>query len=223
MFLSPRQRDRPRDGRQRSGRVGAVVLPAALFCGVLPAARASAGERPSVTCQAQVVGDRVLATISLHGFVEEETLRLLRLGMRGRVRVDAAVLRRRWGVFEEAAATRVVEAQLSSTPEKQDLLLDDRTRLPPSGPLTLERLALRLSDRDAANGRLSLRATVQLQVVTISSLSKVAAWATESSSDDAPSSLLTRGLLAAVVNDLTRSAECTCSVAPSRDAATAPR
>jgi hypothetical protein len=216
MLSSPRQRDRP----WPPGRIGVVALSATLFCGLLPGGRATAGERPAATCHAQVVGDRVLATISLRGFVEEETLRLLRLGMRGRVRVEAAVLRRHWGVFEQTAGARVQEWKLSSAADKQDLLLDDLTRLPATGPLALDRMAIRLSERDAASGRLSLRIGVQLQVVTVSSLSKVAAWATESNDDDAASSLLTRGLLAAVVNDLTRSAECTCDVTlpPAHDA-----
>jgi hypothetical protein len=193
-----------------------VALPAALFWGSLCATPASAGESPSATCQAHAVGDRVLATIDLQGFVEEEMLRLLRLGMRGRVRVEATALRRRWGVFEQTVATRVVESQLSFTRDTQDLLLDARTRLPASGPITLERLALRVAEHDAATSRLTLRVSVQLQVVTMSSLSKVAAWATESSDDEASASILTRGLLTAVVNDLTRSAECTCAVTAAR-------
>ena len=189
----------------------------ALLC--TPGANASAAERASAACQAQVVGDRVLATVTLRGFVEDETLRLLRLGMRGRVRVEATALRRQWGVFERTVATRVQESQLTSAPDKQDLLLDERTRQSAAGPITLERLALRLPEREVASSRLTLRVAVQLQVVTMSSLSKVAAWATESSEGDTPSSLLTRGLLAAVVNDLTRSADCTCEVAPARDSA----
>jgi hypothetical protein len=218
MPFSSRQRDRPGGGRRPPTRVW-LALAATVICAGWPGARLDASERPTVTCEAQVVGDRVLATVSLRGFVEDETLRLLRLGMRGRVRVEATALRRRWGVFEQAAASRMIEARLSSTPDKQDLLLDDRTRLAASRPITLERLALRLTERDATSGRLSLRVAVQLQVGTMSSLSKVAAWATEPGDPDASSSLLTRGLLAAVVNDLTRSAECTCDVAPSRAAA----
>ena len=215
MSPSFRRRDRLGALTRRVG-CGALALAAAPFCVLASGASAAARERPSASCQAQIVGDRVLATVSLRAFVEDETVRLLRLGMRGRVRTDAAVLRRRWGVFEQTAAARVIESRLSAAPDTQDLLLDERTRLPATGPITLERVALRLSERDAAAGRFSLRVTVQLQVVTMSSLSKVAAWATESKDDDASSSLLTRGLLAAVVNDLTRTAECTCDVAPAR-------
>jgi hypothetical protein len=80
----------------------------------------------------------------------------------------------------------------------------------PGGPLKLEPLALRLPALGARPGPLLLRITAALRIVTVSSLGKVAAWATESN-QDAPS-LLTRSLLAAVVEDLTRSADCACPV-----------
>jgi hypothetical protein len=199
---------------------GALVV--ALACGVL-APRSSAAERAAAECQAQLLGDRILAAISLRGFVEEETLRLLRLGMRGRVRIDAAVVRKSWGVFEHTTAARVVESQLSSARDKQDLLVDNRTRAPAAGPIRFERMALRLKERDVPVDRLILRVTVQLQVVTVSSLSDAAAWATESTDDETSSSLLTRGLLAAVANDLTRSAECSCAVTAARTESAEPR
>ncbi len=199
---------------------GALIV--ALACG-LSVRRTDAAERAAAECQAQLLGDRILATISLRGFVEEETLRLLRLGMRGRVRVDAAVVRKRWGVFEHTAAARVVEAQLSSARDKQGLLVDDGTPVPAAGPIRIERVALRLKERDVPADRLVLRATIQLQVVTVSTLSDAAAWATESSDDDASSSLLTRGLLAAIANDLARSAECSCAVTTSRAEPARPR
>jgi hypothetical protein len=171
----------------------------------------SAGEAASATCEAHAVGDRVVAAITLHGFVEDESLRLLRLGMRGRIRVEATLLRKRWGVFEQTIASRVMESDLSSSRDKRALILNDGTPVDPLGPIPLTRLALRLPERDV--GRTTLRVAVQLQVLTMSSLSKVAAWATESGDEDGTSSILTRGLLAAVVKDLTRSAECACAVA----------
>jgi hypothetical protein len=164
----------------------------------------------------------VVAEIELRGFVEEETLRLLRLGLRGRIRVEASLVRKRWGVFEQTVGSRVMEAHLSSAEDGQALVLNDRTRVEALAPMPLDRLALRFSDRDGAGSRLAVRAGVWLQVVTVSSLSKVAAWATESSEDEA-SSALTRGLLAAVVDDLTRSAECTCAVLPSSPRETRPK
>jgi len=170
-----------------------------------------ASEAASATCEARAVGDRVVAVITLHGFVEDESLRLLRLGMRGRIRVEATLLRKRWGVFEQTLASRVFESDLTSSRDKRALILNDGTPVDPLGPIPLARLALRLPERDV--GRTTLRIAVQLQVVTMSSLSKVAAWATESGGEDDTSSILTRGLLAAVVKDLTRSAECACPVA----------
>jgi hypothetical protein len=181
-----------------------------LALGVAGRPEARAAEALSASCQARSVGDRVVVVIQLQGFAEEETLRLLRLGMRGQIRAEATLLRKRWGLFEQTLGSQVMQATLSTAQDKQALLLNDRTQVDPLRPIPLERLALRLGKR--AEGRLTVRAHVWLQVVTVSSLSKVAAWATESSEDET-ASILTRGLLAAVVDDLTRSVECSCVVA----------
>ncbi len=181
---------------------------------VASASRLDAEPPPTATCQARRAGDRVIATIELRQFLDEETRRLLQLGMKGRIRVEGAVLRKRLGLFEHTLGLATIETELTSTREPRRLLLDGRPLADSAGAVALERLAVRLSDPDAAVAPLTLRAHVQLRVVTMSSLSKVAAWATDSSEEEASSSLLTRGLLSAVVSDLTRSAKCVCLVAP---------
>ena len=127
--------------------------------------------------------------------------------------MDASVVRRRLGLFEQTAGTATSEAVLAAGPNGRGLLVDGRFQADASGPITLERVAVRLSGRERPDEALTFRVTIQLRVVTVASLSKVAAWVTDSSEEDASSSLVTRALLSAVADDLTRTVECSCSTA----------
>jgi hypothetical protein len=170
---------------------------------------------PSAACEARRVGDRVLVTLELRDFLQEETRRLLQLGMKGHIAVEAAAFRKRMGLFEHTVASTAVGPVLSSPRDSRELRLDGRALTESAGSFRLERFALRVPADEARAAALTVRATVRLRVVTVSSLSKVAAWAAQSSEDEASSSLITRGILSAVVSDLTRSADCTCRVAAS--------
>jgi hypothetical protein len=198
-----------RAGPGRRGRALLVCL--AL---VTPAAAAHAGG-PSARCQARRAGDRVLAAIELQQMLDAEMLRLLQLGMKGRLRVETSVVRRRFGLFEQQAGSATDELVLAAGPEGHGLLVGNRLQDDPKAKVSLERVAVRLPEDERPDQSLTFRVTVRLRVVTVASLSKVAAWVTDSSEEDASSSLVTRALLSAVANDLTRSVETSCAVAPS--------
>lgn len=198
---------------QRRARARLLALALGL-CGAPPSPASEPAQAPSARCQAAVVADRVVVRVELHGFLDEETLRLLRLGLRGRIATEASLLRKHWGPFEKTLASAAQEAELVVIDDRQTLTLNGRARLDPERPVALERLALRLGETPPPKSRLMVRASVRLQVVTLSSLSKAAAWATESTEEETGGSILTRGLLAAVVDDLTRAASCACEVTP---------
>ncbi len=171
-------------------------------------------EGPTASCQARRAGDRVVASVALRQILDGETQRLLQLGMKGRLRAEASVVRRRFGLFEQTVGTATSEAELAWGPGGRGLLVNGRPQADASGPVALERVAVRLSGRERPDEVLTFRATIQLRVVTVASLSKVAAWVTDSSEEDASSSVVTRALLSAVADDLTRTVECSCPAAP---------
>lgn len=172
-------------------------------------ARVEAGGA-AASCQARRTGDRVVAAVELRQILDAETRRLLQLGMRGRLRVEAAVVRRRLGLFEQTVGRATSEAELAAGPEGRGLLVNGRLQADAAAPILLEHIGARLGG-EPAEPALVVRITIELRVVTVASLSKVTAWATDSSEEEASSSLLTRALLSAVADDLTRTVECSCS------------
>jgi hypothetical protein len=194
-------------------RWSSVLVPCLLLSSMAASVQAGA---PTASCAARRTGDRVVASVELHEILDVEMQRLLQLGMRGRLRVEASVVRRRFGLFEQTAGTAASEAELAAGPNRRGLLVNGRFQADAGGPVSLERVAVRLSGRERPDEALTFRVTIQLLVVTVASLSKVAAWVTDSSEEDASSSLVTRALLSAVANDLTRTVECSCSAAPAR-------
>lgn len=201
-------------GREAATASRGAERPAAralLGCLCLLAGGIPAWAAPEPTCQARRTAERVLVSIELRPLLSEEALRLVRLGLKGQIRIEGAVLRRRLGLFEQTLATVSSRAELSAGPDGRTLLLDGRA-LPSAASIRLERVAVRLDGRTSVDEPLTFRGSVEVRVVTASSLARVAAWATETSEEEASSSLLTRALLEALANDLTRTGDCSCAV-----------
>ncbi|MBN2372039.1 MAG: hypothetical protein JXO72_16275 [Vicinamibacteria bacterium] len=168
--------------------------------------------RPRAVCSARLAGDRVVATIELHSFLDDDLLALIRLGMEGRVRVQASVMRKRLGLFEQDLATQSSDSRIGYSSGERQYVINGRVRIRDPARFTAGRVSLRLKDPDVSAMRLTFRAEVRLQVVTESSLSRVAAWVTESGEESTSGSILARGLLSAVAEDLVRTTECSCLV-----------
>ena len=165
-------------------------------------------EEPRASCTATRTGLRVLVRPEAHAFVDAELDRLLRLGLAGRLELTVTLLRRRPAWFD----ARLVEQQLT-----QVLSFDERSgryvlseRTLPAGPqaLGLERVALQLPEAPDADARLEVEVDVRLQVVTIASLGRMAAWLTQSEARSAVS----ENLLRTVAEDLQRRARARCPV-----------
>ncbi len=107
-------------------------------------------EGPTASCQARRAGDRVVASVALRQVLDAETRRLLQLGMKGRLRADASVVRRRLGLFEQTVGTATSEAELASGPGGRGLLVNGRPQADASA-VSLERIAVRLSGKRAAS------------------------------------------------------------------------
>ena len=115
---------------------------------------------------------------------------------------------RRGRLFGSTIARAVVEASLVWSSEAQLLLLEDRPMVDPPR-LARERVSLEV---DApADADLEVEVSARLQVVTAQSLGDVARWITGDRTADERSAV-TRNLLGAVADDLTRSAHTACPV-----------
>ncbi len=194
-------------GTSTRRRLGAALVAA---LGLLaPMARGE--EPPKVTCSAARTGRRVVVRPEALALVAPELERLMRLGLAGRLEVELTLLRRRPLWFSERMDAARLTQVLAYSAKEGGWLLDGRP-LAGVGTLELERVAWTLEDEPEAETALVVEVGVRLQVVTASSLGKVAQWLTRGEKTEAERSALTRGLLRTVAEDLTRRAEGRCSV-----------
>ena len=170
---------------------------------------AGAAKAQEVACKAVLAGTRALIDATIHGLLDQELLRIVKLGVSGRLTVEASVVRRRQLWFGRVVAASTRELPLSWSEERGAFELDGRP-LPDPAHIPLERIALSLGEPDDP-GAYQVEVVTRLVVVTPGSLGRVA-HLLEGESDSA----LTRTLLGAIANDLTRSASATCPVQPRR-------
>jgi len=170
---------------------------------------AGAAKAQEVACKAVLAGTRALVDATVHGLLDRELLRIVKLGVAGRLTVEASVVRRRQLWFGRVVATTARELPLIWSEERGAFELDGRA-LPDPEHVALERIALSLGEADDARAY-QVELTTRLVVVTPGSLGRVA-HLLEGESDSA----LTRTVLGAIANDLTRSANATCPVQPRR-------
>jgi hypothetical protein len=171
---------------------------------------AQTAEAAEASCKATRAGARARVAVELADLLDRDLFRLVRLGLRGKVTVELRLVQR-GRLFGSTLARAVVEARLVWSAEAQVLLLDER---PVEGPprLALERISLEV---DApADAELEVEVSARLQVVTAQSLGDVARWITGGDETKAERSAVTRNLLGAVADDLTRSASTSCPVRP---------
>jgi hypothetical protein len=157
------------------------------------------------------VGRRVSVRPEALALVAPELERLMRLGLAGRLEVELRLLRDRPLWFsEQMEATRLTQV-LAYSAKQGGWVLDGRP-LAAAGMLELERVAWVLEEEPEAAAAFTVQVGVRLQVVTTTSLGKVATWLTQGEKTEAERSALTRRLLRTVAEDLTRGAEGRCAV-----------
>jgi len=148
--------------------------------------------------------------------LDGEMRRLVRLGLDGRIRIQASLVRRRWLSREQRPAIPPPDIVVSYAAAAGKLLLDGVRELPDDGAFRLHGLSLRFQEPIAAGREYSLEMHVRLQVVTASSLTGMAGWLTGERGTQAGGAL-SRSVVAALVNDLVRSARATCPLEPAGD------
>ena len=159
---------------------------------------AGAAKAQEVACKAVLAGTRALVDATVHGLLDRELLRIVKLGVAGRLTVEASVTRRRQLWFGHVVAW---------SEERGAFELDGRALADPEH-VSLERIALSLGEADDPRAY-QVEVVTRLTVVTSGSLGRVADFLAAESD-----SALARTLLGAIANDLTRSANGTCPVQP---------
>jgi hypothetical protein len=190
-------------GRARRRRVCALVLLAALI------ARGAGAEGPAqLLCRAERAGERALVQITVVDLFDRDLLHLVRLGLEGRIALEAALYRRRTFWFDQRLSSESHTAAVSWSKARQAFALDGAAADPLR--LALPALALRVPDQGAHYVEVSVR----LEVVTAGSLVQVARWLVRGGSGgEGPTpSALGRSLLAQVAADLARTASARCPV-----------
>ena len=170
---------------------------------------AGAAKAQEVACKAVLAGTRMLVDATMHGLLDRELLRIVKLGLSGRLTMEASVVRRRQLWFGRVVAATTRELPLIWSEERGAFELDGRA-LPDPEHVSLERIALSLGEADDPRAY-EVEVVTRLVVVTPGSLSRVAGLLAGESD-----SALGRTLLGAIANDLTRSANGTCPVQPRR-------
>jgi hypothetical protein len=163
-------------------------------------------------CTATLSGRRVVVRPEALAFLTSELDRLLRLGLAGRLEVELTLLRRRKLWFDEQVDSARLTQVLSFS--QGGYLLDGRPLPSGATALELERTAWTLKEPPESGASLVVQVTVRLQVVTASSLGKVASWLTQGESAENERSTVTRNLLRTVAEDLSRRASGRCDVSP---------
>ncbi|MGZ6142728.1 MAG: hypothetical protein ACXWLM_05290 [Myxococcales bacterium] len=170
---------------------------------------AGAAKAQEVACKAVLAGTRALVDATIHGLLDRELLRIVRLGVSGRLTVEASVVRRRQLWFGRVVAATTRELPLTWSEERGAFELDGRALADPEH-VPLERIALPLGQADDPKAY-EVEVVTRLVVVTPGSLGHVAGFLAGETD-----STLARTLLGAIANDLTRSASGTCPVEPRR-------
>jgi hypothetical protein len=197
-------------------RLGAQArgLGAALVAAVGLLAPNAWAEEPRALCIATVSGRRVVVRPEAQAFLTPELDRLLRLGLAGRLEVELTLLRRRKLWFDaQVDATHFTQVLSFS---QGGYLLDGRPMSPTAASLELERTAWTLEEPPESDDSFVVQLNVRLQVVTASSLGKVASWLTQGESAEDERSAVSRNLLRTVAEDLTRHASGRCMVTPAQ-------
>jgi predicted metal-dependent phosphotriesterase family hydrolase len=170
---------------------------------------AGAARAQEAACKAVLAGTRALVDATVHGMLDRDLLRIVKLGLSGRLSVETTVVRRRHLWFGRVVSKATREVPLAWSEERGVLEVDGRPIADPEH-IPLERIVLSLGEsEDPSSYQVEL--STRLVVVTQSSLGRVADLL--SSDSDSP---LSRTVLSAIANDLVRSASTTCPVEPRR-------
>ncbi len=166
---------------------------------------AGAAKAQEVACKAVLAGTRALVDAAVHRLLDRDLLRIVKLGVPGKLTVETSVMRRRQLWFGRVVATKRLELPLRWSEERGVYELDGKALADPEHA-TLERVIVSLGEAEDPRAY-EVEVATQLVVVTSGSLGRVADFLAGESD-----SALARTLLGAIANDLTRSASAKCPV-----------
>ena len=187
------------------GRRESICFAALLF---LVAVALAAHGAPGGACRAVAGHSGILVRVQLVDLFGPELLRLVSLGLEGRVRVEVELVRRRPFWFSRRVARESVEAVVTRDPSGEGFLLDGERPLPDPSRLPIERIALPAPGGDPERHEAQVR--VQLRVITPASLGRMAAWVAGGKEEER--SALSAGLFSLIADELARTLEFSCPV-----------
>lgn len=164
---------------------------------------AFAAKAEEVACKAMLAGTRALVDATVHGLLDSELLRIVKLGVTGKLTVQTQVVRRKRLWFGRVVAASARELPLTWSEERGVFQLDGHAITDPEH-VSLERIVLPMGESEDPRAY-EVEITTRLVVVTPGSLGHVLG-----ENDSA----LARTVLGAIASDLTRTASSTCAVAP---------
>ncbi|HEY0714384.1 MAG TPA: hypothetical protein VGF45_17000 [Polyangia bacterium] len=195
----------------------ALIVGAALF------GAKAASAAPTLTCRVERAGERSLVIGRLEDLFDRELLRLVELGLPGRLHAEAKLYRPRGLWFDARIADTKQVFIVTWSKERSEFRLDGR-RLPSAQRFELPVIALRPEEPGGSYVEL----TVRLEIITARSLGQVASWlvtgqtAAAGQEDDAESkgktagaanpTPLPRALVDYLAADLIRTTESKCPV-----------
>jgi hypothetical protein len=199
-------------GPSRSARQQWTVL--ALIVALLSAGSAFAdGPRsPLARCSALLANGRALVDVAAEHLFSDDLVRLVRLGMTGRLEVQVTLIRRQPFWFDAVVLEERRELQVTALAQGGGLVLDGSRVLRDVDRLELDRLVLRPRPEVLPEevDRYQVEVKLRFQVITAASLRRVARWI--ASGDQEEQGAVSRRLLEAVASDLTREASARCDV-----------
>ncbi len=197
-------------GSDRGRALQALPRAFALALLLLVASSAEGAPGPTGSCRATASGRAVSVRVQLDDLFQPELLRLVSLGLEGRLHVELALLERRTLWFPRRAASLSYEVTMARDARGDGFVLDgDRPVLDPQH-LVLERVALPFDGDDPE--RLRIEARIQLRVITPASLGRMASWVAGGDANKEERSALSAGVLAVLADELARSLELSCPV-----------
>jgi len=204
--------------RRRREWAHAALIAAVAVC---LAAGSAAAEGPGAKCRALIAGGRALVDVELSHLIDADLLKLVRLGLDARIELQVVLVRTRPFWFDEPVEREEAVARLRYLTAERSYVLDGRREISDPLSLTLDRIALRPAEPLDEGGRYKVEVKAMLQVVTPSSLGKVASWMA-GKPDGEQRSELTARLLKVVAEDLARQARCSCDAEKIQPAAPQP-
>ncbi len=184
---------------------------AGMLCVALCVGSAARADDARASCTARVVGGRALVSVTLERFLDPALLRLVRLGLDGRLQVQASLLRRRRAWFDAREVDVRRRARLSFSRGRGRIDVEGARSVDASGTIVLDTLSLWPERAPRPDERYYVEIEARLEVVTAQTLGRVATWMADADERRERSpGVVSKRLLESVAGELERVAAGSC-------------